>query len=148
MQVRSGGVSTVHATIAELGDRTAGDGVTVRGKELPVDATVAAARALFASSSVQLVPLLDGAAYAGSVTRDDIADAADVDPIAPYATTKPPTATASTPIGEAVAILNADGGYRLVVLGDDQTTYVGLVCLHRDRTKLCIDAECHPPSVG
>ena len=103
MQVRSGGVSTVHATIAELGDRTAGDGVTVRGKELPVDATVAAARALFASSSVQLVPLLDGAAYAGSVTRDDIADAADVDPIAPYATTKPPTATASTPIAEAVA---------------------------------------------
>jgi CBS domain-containing protein len=138
-------VSTVHATIAELGDRTAGDGVTVRGKELPVDATVAAGRVLFGSSSVQLIPLLDGAAYAGSVTRDDITDAADADPIAPYATTKPPTATASTPIAEAVAILNADGGHRLVVLGDDQTTYVGLVCLHRDRTKLCIDAECHTP---
>jgi CBS domain-containing protein len=138
-------VSTIHATIAELGDRTAGDGVTVRGKELPVDATVAAARALFASSSVQLIPLLDGAAYVGSVTRDDIADAADVDPIAPYATTKAPTATASTPIGEAVAILNADGGHRLVVLGDDQTTYVGLVCLHHDRTTLCIDAEHHAP---
>ena len=138
-------MSTVHATIAELGDRNAGDGVTVRGKELQVGATVADGRALFGSSSVQLIPVLDGAAYAGSVTRDDIADAADVDPIAPYATSKPPTATASTPIAEAVAILNADGGYRLIVLSDDRTTYVGLVCLHRDRTTLCIDAECHTP---
>jgi CBS domain-containing protein len=138
-------VSTIHATIAELGDRTAGDGVTVRGKELAVDATVAAGRALFASSSVQLIPLLDGAVYAGAVSRDDIADAGDAEPIAPYAITKPPTATASTPIAEAVATLNAEGGRRLVVLGDDRTTYVGLVCLHRDRTKLCIDAECHTP---
>jgi predicted transcriptional regulator len=139
------GVSTVHATIAELGDRTAGDGVTVRGKELPVDATVAAGRALFASSSVQLVPLLDGDAYAGAVTRDDIAAAGDDEPISAYATRSAPTVIASTPIAEAVAILNADGGRRLVVLGDDRTTYVGLVCLHRDRTKLCIDAECHTP---
>ena len=30
-----------------------------------------------------------------------------------------------------------------VVLGDDGATYVGLLCLHRDRERLCIDAECH-----
>jgi CBS domain-containing protein len=131
-------MSTVHATVAELGDRTAGDGVTVRGKELAVDATVAAGRALFASNSVQIIPLLDGEAYAGAVTRDDIAAAGDAEPITAYANSRPPTATASTPIAEAVATLNADGGRRLVVLGDDLTTYVGLLCLHRDRTTLCI----------
>jgi hypothetical protein len=31
----------------------------------------------------------------------------------------------------------------VVVLGDDGRTYVGLMCLDRDRTRLCIDAECH-----
>ncbi len=138
-------MSTVHATVADLGDRTAGDGVTVRGKELPVGATVADARALFASNSVQIIPLLDGKAYAGAVTRDDIAAAGDAEPISVYATTRAPTTTASTPIVDAIAVLNADGGRRLVVLGDDRSTYVGLVCLHRDRTKLCIDAECHTP---
>jgi predicted transcriptional regulator len=138
-------MSTTHATIAELGDRTAGDGITVRGKELAADATVAAGRALFASNSVQLIPLLAGDAYVGAVSRDDIAGADDAEPIATYATTRAPTATASTPIGDAIAVLNSDGGRRLVVLGDDHTTYVGLVCLHRDRTKLCIDAECHTP---
>jgi hypothetical protein len=30
-----------------------------------------------------------------------------------------------------------------VVLGDDGSTYVGLLCLTRDRERLCIDAECH-----
>ena len=138
-------MSTVHATIAEFGDRTAGDGVTVRGKELPVGATVADAKALFASNSVQIIPLLAGDAYVGAVTRDDISGADDAEPISAYATTRAPTVTASTPIADAIAVLNSDGGRRLVVLGDDHTTYVGLVCLHRDRTKLCIDAECHTP---
>ena len=40
----------------------------------------------------------------------------------------------------------APGGRRLVVVGDDGTTYVGLVCLTSDRAHLCIDAECHAAS--
>ena len=68
-------MSTVDAHVSDLAGRTAGDVITVRGKELAVDATVADARALFASGSVQLIPVLDGGAYTGAVTRDDLADA-------------------------------------------------------------------------
>jgi CBS domain-containing protein len=136
-------VSTVNASVSDLAGRTAGDVVTVRGKELPADAAVAAARALFASSSVQLIPLLDGDAYAGVVARDDLAGASDAEPISTYATGRAPTTTAGTPLDEALATLADDGGLRLVVLGDDRTSYVGLICLHRDRVRLCIDAECH-----
>jgi hypothetical protein len=58
-------VTIAHATVSELGDRTAGQVITVRGKELSVAAAVADARALFVSSSVQLITLLDGEAYVG-----------------------------------------------------------------------------------
>jgi CBS domain-containing protein len=136
-------MSTVDANVSELSGRTAGDVVTVRGKELAADATVAAARTLFASNSVQLIPLLDGDAYVGAVAREDIAGADDAEPISAHAHTRPPTATASTRVTEALAALDDDGGRRLVVLGEDRSTYVGLVCLHRDRKRLCIDAECH-----
>jgi CBS domain-containing protein len=136
-------MSTVDASVSELSGRTAGDVITVRGKELAADATVAAARALFASGSVQLIPLLDGDAYVGAVTRDDLAGADDAERISAHAGGRPPITTASTPLADALAVLNDDGGRRLVVLGDDRTTYVGLICLHRDRVRLCIDAECH-----
>lgn len=135
--------STFHATVGDVADRPVADVVTVRGKELAAGATVADGRALFASSSVQLVPVLDGGRYAGSVTRDDLADAGDGEPIAAYAHPGPPTTTASTPVREALAGLGPTDGLRLVVLGDDASTYVGLLCLHRDRERLCIDAECH-----
>jgi CBS domain-containing protein len=92
---------------------------------------------------VQLIPVLDGETYTGAVTRDDLADAGDGDRISDHAGSRPPVTTASTRLTDALAVLDADGGRRLVVLGDDRTTYVGLVCLHRDRQRLCIDAECH-----
>src|SRR3954447_15584177 len=76
------GVGIVHAGIAEVADRPVGSVITVRGKELPLGATVADARAIFEPSSVQLIPLLDGRAYAGAVSRDDTAEAADDEPIA------------------------------------------------------------------
>ena len=84
-------------------------------------------------------------AYAGSVTRDDIAAAADDEPISAYATTPGADRHRIDAHRRGGRRPNADGGPPLVVLGDDRTTYVGLVCLHRDRTKLCIDAECHTP---
>ncbi len=133
---------TFHATVGDVADLPVSEVVTVRGKELAADATVAAGRALFASSSVQLVPVLDGDRYAGSVTRDDLAGAADDTPIAALAHAGPPTTTASTAVREALAGLGPDDGLRLVVLGDDASTYVGLMCLHRDRERLCIDAGC------
>ncbi len=55
------GMGIVHAGIAEVADRPVGSVITVRGKELTVGATVGDARELFGSSSVQLIPVLDGA---------------------------------------------------------------------------------------
>jgi hypothetical protein len=132
---------TFHATVDDVADLPVSEVVTVRGKELAAGATVASGRALFASSSVQLVPVLDGGRYAGSVTRADLEGADDDAPIAALAHDGPPTATASTPVRQALAALGPDDGLRLVVLGED-AAYIGLVCLHRDRERLCIDAEC------
>jgi CBS domain-containing protein len=140
--------STVNRDLADLLDRTAGEVVTVRGKELPADATVADGRAVFASGSVRLIPLLDGEAYAGAVGRDDLEGADDEAAIADHATAQPPTAAASDRVADVVAGLDADAGRRVVVLGDDGRTYVGLMCLDRDRTRLCIDAECHAASLA
>ncbi|HVG67044.1 MAG TPA: CBS domain-containing protein, partial [Gaiellales bacterium] len=107
------------------------------------DATVGDARRLFGSSSVQLIPVLDGTAYLGAVARDDIGEAGDGEPITGFTRSNPPTATASTPAGKALRALEGDGGRRLVVLGDDGASYVGLVCVTRDGARLCIDAQCH-----
>ena len=137
-------MSTIDLTTDSLADRPLADVITGRGKELPVGATVAAARALFRSDSVQLIPLLDdGGAYVASVTREAIAAAGDEDALAPLATADVPTATASTLLRDGLAALGAQGGQRLVVLGDDGLSYVGLVCVRSDGTRLCVDAECH-----
>jgi CBS domain-containing protein len=133
----------VHADLLDVADRPVGSVITVRGKELPADATVADARRLFESSSVQLIPVLDGNAYRGAVTREDIADAPDPEPILRFALSRPPSATASTPAAEALLALDDMGGRRLVVLADDGVGYTGLVCVTRDGARLCIDAECH-----
>lgn len=138
----------VHASIGEVADRPVSSVITVRGKELSAAATVADARALFGSSSVQVVPVLDGAAYSGAVAREDIEDASDGDPIAGYLSDRFPTVTASTPTEKALQGLAEAGGRRLVVLGDDGSTYVGLVCVSRDHAGLCIDAECHTGGAG
>ena len=52
-----------------------------------------------------------------------------------------PVATAATPALDALAILDAHGGTRLVVLDEDETTYVGLVCLRGDRRRLCVGRD-------
>jgi hypothetical protein len=140
--------STVNVTLADVLDRTAGEAVTVRGKELPAGATVGEGRAIFASGSVRLIPLLDGEAYAGAVGRDDLDGVPDDAVIAEHATAQPPIAAASDRVGDVVAGLRDDAGRRVVVLGDDGRTYIGLMCLDRDRTRLCIDTECHAAALG
>ena len=141
-------MSIVHASIGEVADRPVSSVITVRGKELSAADTVAAARTLFGSSSVQVVPVLDGRKYVGAVAREDIDGAPDTDPITDYVAGRFPTATASTPTGDALAALAASGGRRLVVLAEDSATYVGLVCMSRDHAGLCIDAECHTGTTG
>jgi regulator of cell morphogenesis and NO signaling len=143
-------MTLTHLEVADLIDRPVRDAITVRGKELAAGATVAAARALFASSSVQVIPVVEDSAYLGAVLREDLpSEAGDDEPIAGYATGRPPTAIASSRLSDALPALELDGGRRLVVLADDNTTYLGLVCLRSDRQQVCVDAECHAgPGVG
>ncbi|MGN6379127.1 MAG: CBS domain-containing protein [Gaiellales bacterium] len=140
-------MSTVDINVSDADERTAGEVITVRGKELSSLATVGEARVLFESRSVQLVPVLDGHVFVGTVTRDDLDGVDDSEPIAGLAAPDgAPSVTTSTALRDALGALSPDGGRRVVVLGDDGTTYVGLICLSRDRQRLCVDAECHRPA--
>lgn len=116
--------------------------ITARGKELTVEDTVGAARRLFTRHSIRVLPVLDGTAYVGAVTRDAIGS--DIDaaaPVLPFASAVVSTVVCATPAPTALALLDCDGGKRLVVLGADNTTYVGLVCLRGDRERLCVAVE-------
>lgn len=116
--------------------------IVVRGKELQAGEPVAAARALFTRDPVRVVPVLDGERYLGAVDRDTLAcaTAADV-PVGELAQAIVPVAPADVSAHEALAILDADGGSRLVVLAGDGTTYAGLVCLRGDRRRLCLESD-------
>lgn len=116
--------------------------ITTRGKELSVDDTVGAARRLFGRHPVRALPVLDGETYVGSVTETAVGgDVDDSSPVLPFASDSLPTAVATTPAPEALAALDRDGGRRLVVLGADNATYIGLVCMRGDRERLCVAAE-------
>src|SRR4029078_7821134 len=121
----------VHADLRNVSDRPVGSVITVRGKELPADATVADARRLFESSSVQLIPVLDGNAYRGAVTREHLADAPAPERILRFPLSRPPSATASTPAAEALLALDDMGGRRLVVLAHDGVGHTGVGCVAR-----------------
>ncbi|MFN8222337.1 MAG: CBS domain-containing protein [Gaiellales bacterium] len=115
-----------------------------RDRRLPADATVAEALELFENRSVQVIPIVDSARYVGAVDRRLLGRAAPSEPVTAHL--EPgllPTVTAQVPATEALALLDREGGTRLVVLADDGVTYLGLVCLRSDRARLCVESECH-----
>ena len=113
--------------------------LAVRDKELQLGDTVGAARRLLARRAVKVVPILVGQRYVGAVDRDVLAGTSDDDvSMQELARDLLPVVTAATPARDALATLDAHGGTRLVVLDEDKTTYVGLVCLRGDRRRLCV----------
>jgi len=122
--------------------------IAVCGKELQVESTVGAALRLLARRTVKVVPVLSGRRYVGVVDRDTLAEARDDVRVGVLARDIVPTATAATLAHEALHTLDARGGTRLVVLDEDEATYVGLVCLRGDRSSLCVDVEYLAPKRG
>jgi predicted transcriptional regulator len=122
----------------ELGQPVAA--IAVRGKELQLDDTVASARRLFTRRAVKMVPVLDGDRYVGAVDRELLAAAPNEAPVRIVAEGLLPLVIATMPACDALDVLDAHGGTRLVVLGEDAATYVGIVCLRGDRERLCVDA--------
>jgi CBS domain-containing protein len=130
-----------HLTRHEIADLPVAAAVASRGKELQAGETVAAARRLFGGGETLVVPVLDGGRYVGSVDHETLgAAASDETPLGTIATDLVPVARADRRAADALEELDRHGGRRLVVVAEDGSTYVGIVCLRSDRLRLCVDA--------
>ena len=117
-----------------------------RPKTVPVDASVAALREHFTNPRVQTALLADGGRFAGAIAPSELPD--DAPPSAPardYARLDVPTMTPDATMADALALLDRRGDYRLVVLDDDGTTLVGLLCLDRTRAGFCTYVPAQAP---
>jgi CBS domain-containing protein len=119
--------------------RLVGDAMVAKPKVLPVGATVADLRRLFDNPRVAAAVLVDESRYAGVVDREQVADGAlpDEAPAASLARWQGTTIRPDATVDEAMAIMDADGGTRLVVVGEDGVTLRGLLCLNHRRTGFC-----------
>jgi CBS domain-containing protein len=109
---------------------TVGEVMLSRPKTLGTDATVADLRHLFENKSVRTALLLDGAAFAGTVERDDVPDtAADGDPANAFARFDEVLVRPDQRVRDVLDQLDASREGRLVVVDEDGSTLRGLLCL-------------------
>lgn len=107
-------------------------------KTLPANASVDDARAFFANPKVINAVVVDGSKFVGVLHRTDLPSLLPGNsPIRTIAKRDVPTITADRPATEAVDILDSRGATRLVVVGDDGETLVGLLCLDLQRSGFC-----------
>jgi CBS-domain-containing membrane protein len=112
-----------------------------RPKTLPADSTVADLRAHFQNARVRTALLADGRRFAGAIAPDELPDtAAAAEPARGYAAADVPTVGPELPMSDALALMERRRDHRLVVLGDDGETLVGLLCLDKTGTSFCVDA--------
>jgi CBS domain-containing protein len=104
-------------------------------KSLPGDARVHEVREVLANPKVQLVLLADGEAFVGAVTEIP-ADAPTDAPARDYALAEPDTIAPTASEDEAFARASANPNRRVIVL-DDDSRLLGLLCLNQSRTKFC-----------
>jgi CBS domain-containing protein len=114
---------------------TAADLMLREPKSLPGDARVEEVREVLANPKVQLVLLADGDAFVGAVT-DIPADAAADAPARDYADPAPDTIAPTATADEAFERASANPNRRVIVL-DDDSRLLGLLCLNQSRTKFC-----------
>jgi CBS domain-containing protein len=114
------------------------DVMVARPKTMPATASVADVRQTFANPHVISALLVDATAFAGVIARGAIPDTVPDDASArDFASTDVPTIRPDMPVADAVAMLDADGERRLVVLDEDGATLAGLLCLDESRTGFC-----------
>lgn len=130
----------VHENMAreEAAGRLVRDVMVSRPKTLPAGATVAELRAQFANPKVQTALLADGGRFAGAISPDELpGDAPDDGAARDYARTDVPTLAPDATMADALDLMDRRGDHRLVVLGDDGATLMGLLCLDRTGTSFC-----------
>ncbi|WP_206796331.1 CBS domain-containing protein [Amycolatopsis sp. MtRt-6] len=108
-------------------------------KTLPVDISVAQARACFADDHVHMLLLTESGRLLGTLVRDDLSDAGD-GPALTHSHMAGRTIPADLPAEYARQLLLARGQRRLAVV-DDEGVLVGLLCLKRRLTGFCSDAD-------
>jgi CBS domain-containing protein len=132
----------VHTHIArdDAADRLVRDVMVHHPKTLPVDATVGDLRRLFENPRVQTALLSDGNRFAGAIAPAELPDdALDAEPALAYARVDVPTLAPDATMADALALLDARGDFRLVVVDGegDAATLAGLLCLDRRGTTFC-----------
>jgi CBS domain-containing protein len=123
--------------VGEGGRVTVRDLMRTRPKTLPSDVKVGDLRRLFANPHVLDVLLVDGEAFVGVVDRDDVDEVADDVPAQALAHSAGVTIGPDATWNEAMARLEEDGAWRLVVVDSDGFTLQGLLCLNAKRTGFC-----------
>jgi CBS domain-containing protein len=125
-----------HVDRDEATDLPVRDVMVRRPKTLPSDATVADLRALFANPRMQCALLADGGRLVAAIAPAELPDTAgDAEPARAYARPDIPTLGPDASMAEAIALLEARGDFRLVVLEGDELA--GLLCLDHKRTTFC-----------
>ena len=117
-----------------MAEQTLSDVMLTEPKTLPADVTVADARRVLERSSVQMLLLVDGERFSGAITAIPD-DAAPEEPALRYRDGSPASASESTPVSEALALLDERAHGRIVVL--DGERLAGLVCLTADGERFC-----------
>lgn len=109
-----------------------------RPKTVPLDATVADARAIVGRPNVKDAVVVDGTALAGLLAAGDIPPGVPADaPLRPYVRRAEATVRVDAPMGEALALLAATGASRLAVVGEDGATLAGLLCPNSEGSRFC-----------
>ena len=114
------------------------DAMVAAPKTVPADATTGDLRTLFANVHVRTALLVDGSRFIGVVQRDQLHDQiVDEHPARALASRDVPTTDPHVPLVDALAVLDARGERRLVVLDPDGERLRGLLCLTSDRNGFC-----------
>jgi len=123
--------------VTEDSSLTVRDAMRRTPKTLPSDATVGDLRRLFDNPKVLDAVLVDGAAFVGVVDRDAIGGLPNETPARDLAHSSDVTIAPQTDLNEAMARLDREDTWRLVVVGSDGVTLEGLLCLNTTRTGFC-----------
>ena len=129
-----------HIDRDDAAGRLVRDVMVHRPKTLPADATVADLRRQFENPRVQTALLAEDDRFAGAIAPSELpAEAADAEPAGTYARTDVPTLAPDATMAEALALLDARGDFRVVVLeGEGEGAMLaGLLCLDRRGTTFC-----------
>jgi predicted transcriptional regulator len=115
-----------------------------RPKTLAADSTVADLRAHFENPRVRTALLTDDGRFAGAIAPEELPDsAAGAEPARSYVAADVPTVGPDVRMADALALMERRGDHRLVVLGDDRETLLGLLCLDKTGAGFCVEA---PPA--